>query len=103
MKKLRPFIEESRIILVAFNDEVRTIGYLKAFAEILCDTTNEKRRLSACDFKNPRQHGSRCGLAVSTRNDDRILAANEIFLDRFRHRRVANPRIKDIFDFDIST
>src|SRR5262245_52240369 len=103
MEKLWSFIEESRIVLVALNDEIRTIGDLKAFTEILRNATDEKGRLAPGDLKHPRQHGRRCSFAVSTHNDDRILAANEIFLDRFRHRRVANPSIKDIFDFDIST
>ena len=42
MQKLGSLIEEGRVIFVAFNDEVRPIGHLKAAPKILRDAADKK-------------------------------------------------------------
>jgi hypothetical protein len=42
MHELRPFIEKSRVILIALQDKVLPGTQLEAAAKILCDATDQK-------------------------------------------------------------
>src|SRR5580704_578403 len=56
MQKLWALVEESGVILIAFEDEVFALSQLKAAAKVFRDAANQERRLQAGSMKNPRQH-----------------------------------------------
>src|SRR5262245_24088154 len=103
MQELWPLIEECGVVLVTFDDEIRSIRDLKAFSEILRNAANEKRWFSARNFQDPGQHRCGCRLAVRTRNDDRVLTANEEFFHGLGHRRITNSGIEYVLDLDVAS
>ena len=89
--------------LVTFDNEVGTAGHLEIAPEILRNSTNQEGRLSAGHVQDPCQHCRRGCLSVRSRDDNRVLPANEKFLHGLGHRRVAQTRVQDIFHFDIAS
>ena len=73
-----------------------------ALAKIFGDATNEESRLLAGGMKNPREHRSGRGLAVSAADDDGMFAGKKNFFENFRHRAVRNFAFERFFEFGIA-
>src|SRR5690242_6739449 len=86
MKEFRPLVEKSGVVLIAFNNEVRTIRNLEALSKVFRDAADKKGRLPTRDFEDPCKHRSRRRLSVRAGDHNRILTAYEQLLNRFRHR-----------------
>src|SRR5438067_1939214 len=78
MHELRAFVEVSRVVLVAFDDEVIAAGDAKANAEILHHAADEERRIQSSMIDYPRGQTGRRGLSVRAGDDQRSPSANEL-------------------------
>src|SRR6185312_13766928 len=102
MQKLRAFIEERRIVLVSFDDEVLAATQAKAAAEILCDPAHQKIRLSSRTFEDPRQHRGCCRFPVRSCYSNHISLVQKFIMQKLRHRLEWNSLIQYIFELDIA-
>src|SRR5207237_7944292 len=69
VQKFRTFIEESGVVLVAYDDEVLAVVLDgEAAAKIFRNAANQERRRLAREVKYPGEHGSRGGFAVRAGN-----------------------------------
>src|SRR5205823_5120619 len=72
MQKLRSLVEECGVVLIAFNDEVLALIDREAAGKVLGNAPDQKRWIQTSDLKDPCQHGSCGGLAVSSSNHNRL-------------------------------
>src|SRR5260370_9167226 len=77
VKELWSFIEESGVVLVAFQDEVLSLPQSKAAAKIFRNAAHQKRRIFAGRLKNPGKHPGCRGLAVASRDANRPARAQQ--------------------------
>src|SRR6185503_901411 len=89
MDELAALIEESRIVLVAFDDKPITGCESRALAEVVRNAADEKTGVETVMFKNPGQQRSRRCFAVCAGHDQGTLATDELFLEQLRQRTVA--------------
>src|SRR5437763_135218 len=101
MQKLGTLVEKCRVVLVAFNDEMLPAAKLKAAPEIFGDPPDQKRWLHTRNFKYPRQHGSRGGLAMRSRHNQDFLALQEFIMQQLRERAERNPLIEYLFKLNV--
>src|SRR5439155_22189841 len=101
VQKLRPLVEEGRIIFVAFEDEVLSLPQLKTRSEVLRDAANQKRRLQSCRVKDPRQHRSGRGLAMSSGDDQHFLGPKKFIVQQLRHRAERNALIEQLLQLHV--
>src|SRR5437870_13194248 len=80
VQEFRAFVEERCIVLVTFQEEMLSPAQLKAAAEVLRDSANQKRGLQASAMKNLRQHRRGGGLAMCALNDHHFLIAQELVM-----------------------
>src|SRR5205823_10704812 len=78
MHELRAFIEVSRVVLVAFDDEVIAVGDAKADAEVLHYAAHKKRRIQSRLVDYPRGQTGRRRLSVRAGDDQRSPSSNEL-------------------------
>src|SRR3979411_855254 len=57
MQELRPLVEESRVVLIAFADELFALSQLKTAAKVFRHSADQERRLQSRCMKNPCKHG----------------------------------------------
>src|SRR6185369_10652436 len=81
--KLRTLVEISRVVFVAFDDEVIAISNSKTHAEVLGDAANEERGVKATLIQHPGGDARSCCLAMGAGDHQRTPAANELFLYNF--------------------
>src|SRR5258706_12972147 len=82
--ELWPFVEISRVVFVAFDDEVIAVSYVKARAEVLHDSAHHERWIKASLIHHPGGETRRRSLAMGAGNYQRSPAADEFFLENFR-------------------
>src|SRR5664279_363192 len=68
VQELWSLIEERGVVLVAFDDEIRTVRHGEAGPEILSDTADEEGGIAAGGVKDPREHRRRGSFAVCSCN-----------------------------------
>src|SRR5205814_9856630 len=76
--ELRAFIEVSRVVLVAFDDEVIAVGDAKADAEVLHYAAHKECRIETSLIDYPRGQTGRRGLSVRAGDDQRSPSSNEL-------------------------
>ena len=102
MQELRSLVEESGVVLVAFQNEMFSLSEMKAGAKVFCDSADQKRWLHACGMKDPRQHGGGGGLAVRAGDDQHFPAAQEFVMQQLRERTKWDALVKDAFEFNVT-
>src|SRR6266404_7376152 len=103
MHELWPLVEVSRVVFVAFDDEVIAGRNLKARAKILHDSADHERGIKSALIDYPRGQTGGRSLAMGTGNHQRPAAANEFFLENFGQRAIKQPPTETLFDLRIST
>ena len=101
MQKLRAFIEERRIVLVSFDDEVLASTQRKAAAEILRNSAYQEIWLSSGALEDPCQHRRCRRLPVRSCNDNHISLLQKFIMQKLRHRLEWNSLIQHILQFHI--
>src|ERR1700733_3614456 len=106
MEELRPFIEKSSIVLVAFEQEWPSWAHRKAGAEIFRHAPDKERgrkrgALLRRDLIDPREHAGRRCLAMGTSYNQRLASRQELIMQDRSHRTEGNTRIKNIFKLNI--
>ena len=94
VQKLRTFVEERRVVFVAFDDELRPVAELEVLIEIERDPADDHARIASGRFQQPRHQRRRRGLAVRPGHDDRMLPFDEELMDRLGHRRVRQVELQ---------
>ncbi len=107
MEEFWSFIEEGRIVFVAFDDEGARGPQMKAGAEIFRYASDEEGWLkrgvvTRGDLINPREHAGSGGLAMRACDDERFAAGKEFFVEQRGHGRKRNPFVEDVFNFGIT-
>ncbi len=108
VQKLRPFIEEGRVVFVALqNERSSRVHHAKAVPKILRNSANQERRLparisSASDLIDPRQHRSRRCLAMRSANHQRLATMQKFLMNKRGHRRHRNPLIQHVFQLHVT-
>src|SRR6267378_1333831 len=103
MHELWPLVEVSRVVFVAFDDEVIAGRNLKARAKVLHDSADHERGIKSSLIDYPRGQTGRRSFAMGTSNHQRPAAANEFFLQNFGQRAIKKPATESMFDLRIST
>ena len=104
VQKFGAAIEKRGLVLVAFDDELFPAAEsVASVIEIRDYAADEKIRPAAGDMENPGEHRGGGGLAVGSGHDDRGVAADEIVLEKLRHRTVRNFLVEDDFQFRVAT
>jgi len=102
VQELRALVEERRVVLVAFEDEVLTIAEAKAASEVFGDAADQKRGLKCSGFENPRQHRGRGRFAVRSGNHQNVFADQEFIVQNLRQRAERNAFVEQALQFDIA-
>src|SRR4029077_17439971 len=84
MQELWTLVEECRIVLIAFKDEVLALSQSKAGAEVFCNPSDQKRGVLPSHLKNPGEHGCCRGFPMRTGYNDRLATAEKIFVKDVR-------------------
>src|SRR5262249_11148366 len=87
--ELASLIEEGRVVFVPFDDEPLAVGEARSLPQIRGDATDEITWVQSVVLKNPREQGRCRGFAVRARDHERAFAANEMLLEQFRQRTIA--------------
>ncbi len=103
MHELWPLVEVSRVVFVAFDDEVIAVRNLKARAKVLHDSADHERGIKSALIDYPRGQTGGRSFAMGTSNHQRPVAANEFFLENFGQRAIKQPATETLFDLRIST
>jgi len=103
MQKLGSLVEERRIVLIAFQDEVLPLPQSEAAAEIFRDAAYEKGRLLARGLKNPREHRSSRRLAVRAGHHDGLACPQKQIGQRFRQRAKKNALVQHVLQFHVAS
>src|SRR5258706_5136258 len=98
MHELWPLVEVSRVVFVAFDDEVIARRNLKARAKILHDSADHERGIKSALIDYPRGQTGGRSLAMGTGSHPRPPAANEFFLQNFRQRPLKQPPAQRMLD-----
>src|SRR5712692_6709814 len=77
MEELGTFVEERRVILIAFNDEEFAFTQLIPTAEVATDTTHQHARLMTGLLQHPGEERGRGRLAMRAGNNERAFAYEE--------------------------
>src|SRR4030088_2994693 len=102
MQKLQTFVEESRVVLVAFEDEVFALSQLKTAAKVFRHSADQERRLQSRCMKNPCKHGSRRGLAMSACDHEHFFAAQKLIVKNLWQRTKRDAMVEHMFQFHIA-
>src|SRR5258706_2588912 len=94
MDELAALVEKGGVIFVAFNDEPLAFGEPRSLSKIGWDAADQVAWVESIMFKDPGQQGSGGGLAVRAGDDQRAFAPDEIFLQQFRKRTIAELAIQ---------
>src|SRR5258708_38093152 len=103
MHELWPLVEVSRVVFVAFDDEVIAVRNLKARAKVLHDSADHERGIKSALIDYPRGQTGGRSFAMGTSNHQRPVAANEFFLVNFRQLAIKQPATESMFDLRIAT
>src|SRR6266403_3430965 len=103
MHELWPLVEVSRVVFVAFDDEVIAGRNLKARAKILHDSADHERGIKSALIDYPGGQTGGRSFAMGSSNHQRSAAANEFLLEHFGQRAIKQPAAESMFDFGIST
>src|SRR5579872_771620 len=102
MQELRSLVEECGVVFVALENEVVDIAEVKAGAEILGDTADQKRRIESGGVEYPRKHGSRGGLAMRSRDDQDFFVSQEFVVQQLWQRAKWDSLIENMLQFDVA-
>src|SRR5205085_8980487 len=91
------------VVLVALDDEVRTIGHAKARAEVLHHAADKKTGAQSAHLQHPRRQTRRRRLAMRARDDERVPAADELFFYDLSLRAIEQLAIQDRFNLRVAT
>ena len=75
---------------------------MEAGAEIFGDAADQKRRVESGGVEDPRQHGGRRGLAVSSGDDQHFFAAQEFVVQQLRKRAERDALVEDVLQFYVA-
>src|SRR5262249_49646899 len=103
VQELRPLVEESGVVFVAFDDKFLASPQAVVATEILSLTADQKIRPPPRVLENPCQQRRRRCLAMRAGDDKRSVAGKKEFLERFRERAVRNLVVEHVFDLGIPT
>src|SRR5713226_4308747 len=100
VEKFGATIKESRLVFVAFDDELFAAAKpVAAIVEIRDHAADQKIRTPRRNVENPGEHRSGGRLAMRARDDNRSVAADEIILEKLRHRAIGNFFVEDELKF----
>ena len=102
MQKLWSLVEESGVVLIAFDDELGAIGHGETGAEIFRNSTHQKRWIAPCILEDPSRHAGGCGLAMSPRNHQGVVATDEFLVNQFRHGDKGDALIEQVLKLRIA-
>src|SRR6266852_2289539 len=102
VKEFRSPVPERRLVLVAFQNELRAATQPIALPKILSDTPHKKVRLLPRRLENPCQHCCGSGFSVRSADDDRMLPRQKHFLQYLRQRAIWGFSVEHFFDLGIS-
>src|SRR5690349_9289474 len=84
MHELRTLVEVCSVVLVAFDNEVVTVGHAKADAEIPYYATHQESRIQSCLIDYPCGQTRRRGFAVRSCYHERTSPANKLTFQYLR-------------------
>ena len=92
-------VEEGRVVFVPFQHGKVGIREAAAAAQVAGDAADHEAGVHSGILHQPREHGGRGGFAVRSGHHVVALAAQEVFLHRFRQGKVAQAALKHGFHF----
>ena len=101
MQKLWSLVEQRRIVLVAFQNEMHSLAQMETRSKVFRNPSDEKRRLHPRRVKNPRQHRGRRGLSVRSRHHQHFLVQQEFLMQQLRQRTEGYALVERLLYFDI--
>src|SRR5271165_2873663 len=102
MQELWSFVEESGVVLVAFQNEMLAFSEMKAGTEIFGDAADQERRFKSGGVEYPCQHGGCRGLAMSSGHDQHFLAAKKFVVQQLRQGAERDALVEDVLEFDVA-
>src|ERR1700756_5235708 len=101
VKKFRSAIPERRLVLVAFQNELRSAPEPITLSEIFRNAANQEIWTPSRAVKNPRQHRRRRRLPVRAADDNRMPPRQKYFLQNFWQRAIRNLPVQHFFQLRI--
>src|SRR5581483_2194129 len=102
VQELGPFVEERRIVFVAFQDEVFALAERKTAPEILGNASDEERGLLAGSMENPGKHGGGGCFAVRPGNHQHLFPAEKLVVQNFRKRAERDSPVQHLLQFNVA-
>ena len=97
VNELGALVKKRRIVFVRLDHEESGVGHACGNAKIKRHPADEKARVEACAFENPRQHRTGCGLAMGAGKRQDPVLAQDVFRQPLWPGCVRQPAVQDFF------
>ena len=101
VQKFRTLVEECRVVLVAFYDELGALSQLEILVEIEGNAANDHARIASRGLEHPGHERSGGRFPVRAGDDNRVFPFDEELVNRLGHRCVRQVHLQRRFSFRI--